>query len=83
MDSEDVKDAQVLASRSAPGVRVHGAISSLGLAPFDVQALPTVWLIGPDGRAIGRSQGARDWTDQAVRQLVQHHLPNETSAIAP
>jgi mono/diheme cytochrome c family protein len=74
-DAEDVGAAQALAGRSAPGVRVFADQSGLGLARFEVQALPTVWLVGPDGRAVGRSHGARDWGDPAVRRLLERWLP--------
>jgi mono/diheme cytochrome c family protein len=74
-DSDDVKDAQAQADRIAPGIRTFAEERGLGLARFEVQSLPTVWLIGPDGMAIGRSHGARDWQDPALRRVFEHWLP--------
>ena len=56
-DLEDVKDAQALADRVAPGLRIFVEGSGLGLARFEVQSLPNVWLFAPDGKAIGRAWG--------------------------
>jgi cytochrome c biogenesis protein CcmG/thiol:disulfide interchange protein DsbE len=74
-DAEHVKEAQVLAERVAPGIRVHAEERGLGLARFEVQSLPTYWLIGPNGKAIGRAQGARNWRNPALLRLVEHWLP--------
>ncbi|OWK44371.1 c-type cytochrome [Fimbriiglobus ruber] len=75
-DADDVKDAQALAEKTVPGVRVFADAAGVGLARFEVQTLPTVWLIGPDGQVIGRTTGAQDWAAQAVRKLIEHWLPN-------
>jgi len=74
-DTEDIKEAQEIATRSDTGLRVFGDASGLGLARFEVRVLPTLWLIGPDGNSIGRSHGIKDWSAPAFRQLVEHWLP--------
>jgi peroxiredoxin len=74
-DADDVQQAQAVADRSSRGVRALVDESGISLARFEVQALPAVWLIGPDGRAIGRSQGARNWSDPALRAVIEHWLP--------
>ncbi|MDB5310558.1 MAG: hypothetical protein JWO38_4760 [Gemmataceae bacterium] len=80
-DADDVKDAQELAGRAAPGVRVFADGAGVGLARFEVQTLPTVWLIDAAGKAVGRSHGARDWTNPALRQLIEHWLPASRPAV--
>ncbi|HFQ13317.1 MAG TPA: TlpA family protein disulfide reductase [Gammaproteobacteria bacterium] len=37
---------------------------------YEVRALPTSYLIGRDGRFIGRIIGERDWDSAAARQLI-------------
>jgi len=73
-DVDDVRDAQRIAEKVVPGVRVFAEESGLGLARFDVQTLPAMWLIGPDGKAIGRGNGARDWKNPALRRLLERYL---------
>jgi mono/diheme cytochrome c family protein len=74
-DADELEEAQAQAGRAAPGVQVFAPVNSTALARFDVRALPTVWLVGPDGKPIGRSQGARDWSDRSVRRLIERWLP--------
>jgi mono/diheme cytochrome c family protein len=38
---------------------------------YDVQALPTFALVGRDGRLLGTAQGARDWEDPALDELIR------------
>lgn len=38
---------------------------------FDVSVLPDTYLIGADGRLLLRFGGARDWSSEAVRVLLQ------------
>jgi thiol-disulfide isomerase/thioredoxin len=73
-DADDCRAAQATADRVAPGVRTF-TVDGVGLARFDVGSLPTVWLIAPDGAAIGRGHGAKDWTAAAMRRLIEHWLP--------
>jgi hypothetical protein len=73
-DVDDVRDAQRIAEKVTSGVRVFAEESGLGLARFDVQSLPAMWLIGPDGKAIGRANGARDWKNTALRRLLERYL---------
>ena len=78
-DADDVKDAQVRVDHIVPGLRVFTDASGLAPARFEVQSLPTVWLLAPDGKAVGRSHGARDWTAPPLRRLLEHWLPPPTS----
>jgi len=78
-DAEDVKDAQIQADQVAPGLQIFAEASGLGLIRFEVQALPSVWLIAPDGKVIGRSQGARDWSAPGLRRLIEYWLPHDES----
>jgi mono/diheme cytochrome c family protein/peroxiredoxin len=73
-EADDVQAAQDLASKVAPGVRIFVDDTGVSLARFEVQTLPTVWLIDRDGKAIGRAHGARDWRSPALRRLIEHWL---------
>ncbi len=42
---------------------------------YEVQALPTSYLIGADGRFLGRIIGPRDWNAEGYRQLLMSLLP--------
>ncbi|HZZ80563.1 MAG TPA: c-type cytochrome [Gemmataceae bacterium] len=54
--------------------------TGLGLARYEIHALPTAWLIAPDGKAIAKSTGARDWQSPAVLKLLDRWLPKEPVA---
>ena len=49
--------------------------SGAGLAWYEVQSLPTVWLIAADGTVVGRSSGVRDWSAEAQTRLIVRWLP--------
>ncbi|MFO0821924.1 MAG: redoxin domain-containing protein [Gemmataceae bacterium] len=74
-DADDHQAAQTVADRVAPGLRVFADATGLAPARFEAQTLPTVWLIGPDGKAIGRASGMKDWSAPALRKLIEHALP--------
>jgi len=74
-DADELAEAQTLAGRVAPGVRIFADASGLGPARFEVQVLPTVWLIAGDGKAVGRAHGMKDWSAPALRRLIEHQLP--------
>lgn len=74
-DADELKDAQAAAEKVAPGVRVLAESTGLGAARFEVQSLPTVWLIDADGKAVGRASGARDWSAPALRKLLDRWTP--------
>jgi thiol-disulfide isomerase/thioredoxin len=48
---------------------------------FETTAYPTSFLLGRDGRALYRFDGARDWSDPAARELLV--LEGARSATAP
>ncbi len=75
-DEDDAAFAQKHLDRLALNTIAYSEPTGLGLARFDVQALPTVWLIGADGKAIGRASGAKDWRSQALTKLIGHWLPS-------
>jgi thiol-disulfide isomerase/thioredoxin len=76
VDAEDALSAQELASRVAPGVTAW--IDETGLGPIRFQALtlPTVWLIAPDGKAIGRATGAKAWDAPEMKRFVESFVPD-------
>ena len=44
---------------------------------YGVRATPTHFLINTDGKAIAGNVGAKDWTGEAIRQLVERLLPKK------
>jgi mono/diheme cytochrome c family protein/thiol-disulfide isomerase/thioredoxin len=75
-EADDHEAAQAVVDRVAPGLRVFTDASGLAPARFEAQTLPTVWIIGPDGKAIGRASGMKDWSAPPLRKLIEHALPN-------
>jgi mono/diheme cytochrome c family protein/thiol-disulfide isomerase/thioredoxin len=80
-DADDIRSAQATADRTVSGIRVLMDDSGLGLARYEVGALPAVWLIDAEGKAIGRSQGAKDWTSASLRRLIEHCLPDSAGEL--
>ena len=39
-------------------------------AAYEIDALPTTYLVGPDGRFVGRAIGPRAWDSAALRRLL-------------
>lgn len=74
-DADEAADAQSLADRHASGLKVLVDDTGLANARFEVQALPTTWLIDPDSRPIARTTGARDWNDPKCLRVLEHWLP--------
>ncbi len=58
-------------------VREHAIRLTVPLDPggevrkkYEIDALPTSYLIGPDGRFVGRVVGERDWTSPGFKALI-------------
>jgi mono/diheme cytochrome c family protein/peroxiredoxin len=71
--------AQKHAKQLAAFVDPHG----LTRLRYDVQVLPTVLLIDPNGRVLGRAEGALDWSAGAIESLLEHCLPNPATSPGP
>jgi mono/diheme cytochrome c family protein/peroxiredoxin len=74
-DEDDPASAQKALNRHAAGVIAYSDSTGLGLARYEIHALPTVWLIGPDGKAIARASGAKDWQSPTMVELIERWLP--------
>ncbi|MBA4065452.1 MAG: hypothetical protein C0501_17410 [Isosphaera sp.] len=74
-DEDDPAAAQTVLDRVAPGTTAFVEETGLGAARYEVQSLPTVWLVAPDGTAVGRAAGARDWAADPQAKLVERFLP--------
>jgi len=70
-DLDDAKEAQEILDPLAPGVKAYVDASGLSMARFEVQVLPTVWMIDANGKAIGISHGA---SSGDRRKVVEHWL---------
>jgi mono/diheme cytochrome c family protein len=70
-DEDDPVRAQQVLDRLVPGTKSYVDVTGLGLARFEIQLLPTVWLIDPNGEPIGRASGARDWHAPVLRTLLR------------
>lgn len=71
VDEDDARIAQALLDRLAPGTTALVESTGLGVARFEVDTLPTAWLISPEGKAIARTSGARDWNSPAIEAIIQ------------
>jgi len=74
IDADDTAQAQDAAERVAPGHRVYCDDDGLAIHRYEVQVLPTIWLVGPDGKLIGKATGAQDWTRPELRALLDDLL---------
>jgi mono/diheme cytochrome c family protein len=74
-DEHDPAAGQKVLDRQVPGTASYAEPSGLGLARFEVDVLPTVWLIDSSGKAVGRGSGAKDWASTALQNLILHFLP--------
>lgn len=77
-DADDIQEAQGLLERALPGELTWMDDSGLANGRFEVQSLPTVWLIDAQGKVIGKSYGAKEWTRPELRNVLEHWLPHAT-----
>jgi mono/diheme cytochrome c family protein len=74
-DEDDPAAAQKILDRLVPGAAGYSVPSGLGLARFEAQVLPTVWLIDASGKSVGRASGAKDWGSAPLKNLILRFLP--------
>lgn len=46
---------------------------------YGIRAIPTTFLINPEGKIVGKAVGAREWASQDAFDLIEHLIP-ETEA---
>lgn len=63
------------------GLHFHTLLDAEGAVrnDYEVRALPTTYIIGRDGKFIGRIVGERDWQGGAAEKLIQHLLDGDLS----
>ena len=71
VDRGNRRGVATFANRYAPQLTVPLDAAGDVRAQYEIEALPTTYLVGRDGRFIGRSIGERDWTDPAFRKLFE------------
>jgi mono/diheme cytochrome c family protein/thiol-disulfide isomerase/thioredoxin len=69
-NESDAAAAQAVARRRTQDFAIYVDRTGLANQRFDVQVLPTAFLIDPAGRLLGRAQGALDWLSPAVKELM-------------
>lgn len=71
-DADSAETANELVNRVSP--RTHVWIDETGLAnsQFEVHALPTIWLVGPDGKLLGCARGMKDWSAPEIQMLITY-----------
>ena len=42
---------------------------------YGIRAIPTTYLLNPEGRIVGKAMGARNWASQDALKLMEHLLP--------
>lgn len=47
---------------------------------YGIRAIPTTYLLDPEGRIVGKALGARDWASQDAFKLIEQLLPNSASS---
>lgn len=74
---EDDPAAVERAARDLVGSRpLYVDRQGLAVARFQVQTLPAYVLVDPQGRIVGTATGARAWSVQAWKQVLQHQAEN-------
>lgn len=71
----DAKEGDAVAAKVAPGVRAVSDARGTAVAAFEVQTLPTAWLVSPAGEVVAKSTGATDWAAPAAAALLEYWLP--------
>lgn len=69
-DAENAQAAQELIDRVAPTSRAWVDDTGLANAQFEVQALPTIWLIDRSGKMLGCARGMKDWQSREMENLI-------------
>jgi len=77
-DAENVISAQERLSRVSPSTRTW--IDEVGLANsrYEVQALPTIWLVDRSGRLLASARGMQDWQSPGMQDLISCLLSQPT-----
>ncbi len=70
VDEKNARTAQDVAARVAPRLPVYVERDTRARERFRLQGIPTAILIDRDGRMLGRSSGARQWTGTEVEKLL-------------
>ena len=47
---------------------------------YGIRAIPTTYLLDPEGRIVGKALGARNWASQDAFKLIEQLLPNSASS---
>ena len=47
---------------------------------YGIRAIPTTYLLDPEGRILGKALGARNWASQDAFKLIEQLLPNSVSS---
>jgi mono/diheme cytochrome c family protein/peroxiredoxin len=74
IDADDPQQAQAAADSVAPGHRVYCDATGLAVQRYQVQVLPTVWLVDREGKALGWATGAQEWDRPELAELLEHLL---------
>jgi mono/diheme cytochrome c family protein/peroxiredoxin len=73
-DEDDVQTAQQVVSQRAAEHQVYVDTTGLAQHEFEVQLLPTVWLVDRAGRLVARNTTAPDWSSTEMRSVLQRLL---------
>jgi thiol-disulfide isomerase/thioredoxin len=70
-DETDAREVQRLVRPRLREMPVYVNPDGLARARYDVQVMPSVYLIDPAGRVLGHGTGARSWPAGELRDLVR------------
>lgn len=71
VDADDAQAAQDVMLQIAPGLTAYVESSGLGIAQFNVQALPMTWLVDPQGQVCATLTGRIDWDSKGVQAALE------------
>jgi peroxiredoxin len=70
-DEDDARSAHDAARGHVERLPVYADLVGTSQLRYDVQALPTTWLIDPRGRLVGKAEGAREWSAESLGALLE------------
>jgi hypothetical protein len=73
-DEENAESAQELLSRVSPSTRTWIDETGLANSRFEVQVLPTIWLVDRSGRLLACARGMQDWQSPGMQDMISRLL---------
>ncbi|MCE9533174.1 MAG: redoxin domain-containing protein [Planctomycetes bacterium] len=71
-DADTPKAAQEVLDEGKSGNRALVDGNEVNMARYDVQILPTIWVIDPAGKVVGKTLAAKEWQSPLMKRFVEN-----------